>query len=136
MTAVYGPVSTEQELGALPVVTGFCRRLDIAAIIDRAAPVRSVARATHGQVIEALIANRLTAPTPMVHLQSWAQRFAVEHTLGRLPSEVLGPVERLVHPDDLPAADSDFLLTIVNSIEDPLRICQEISVTAFSAGLA
>jgi transposase len=82
MRAVYGAASTEQTLGALPVVAGFCHRLDIAAIIDRAAPVREVARASHGQIIEALIANRLTSPTPMVHVQAWAQRFAVQAVLG------------------------------------------------------
>ena len=70
--ARYGPASTEQVLGALPVVAGFCRRLDIAGIIDRAAPVREIAYATHGQVIEALIANRLTSPAPMVHVGAWA----------------------------------------------------------------
>jgi transposase len=88
MRAVYGAASSEQVLGALPVVAGFCRRLDIAAIIDRAAPVRDVARASHGQVIEALIANRLTSPAPMVHVQGWAQRFAVQAVLGVSP-EVL-----------------------------------------------
>jgi len=82
MRAVYGAASSEQTLGALPVVAGFCRRLDIAAIIDRAAPVRQVARASHGQIIEALIANRLTSPAPMVHVQGWAQRFAVQAVLG------------------------------------------------------
>ena len=80
--ARYGPASTEQVLGALPVVAGFCRRLDIAGIIDRAAPVREIAHATHGQVIEALIANRLTSPTPMIHVGAWARQFAVEHALG------------------------------------------------------
>ena len=82
MRAVYGAASTEQTLGALPVVAGFCHRLDIAGIIDRAAPVRDVARASHGQVIQALVANRLTSPTPMIHVQGWAQRFAVEAVLG------------------------------------------------------
>ena len=81
----YGPPSTEQALGALPVVAGFCRRLDIAAIIDRAAPVREIAHATHGQVIEALIANRLSSPTPMVHAAAWARQFAVEHVFGLNP---------------------------------------------------
>jgi hypothetical protein len=76
--AVYGAASTEQALGALPVVATFCRRLSIARIVDRAAPIREIALATHGQVIEALIANRLTSPTPLVHVQDWAQRFAVE----------------------------------------------------------
>jgi Domain of unknown function (DUF4277) len=73
MRAVYGPPSAGQALGGLPVAAGFCRRLDIAGIIDRAAPVREVARATHGQVIEALIASRLTSPSPMVHVGAWAR---------------------------------------------------------------
>jgi transposase len=81
----YGTASTEQALGALPVVVGFCRRLDIAGIIDRAAPIREIAYATHGQVIEALIANRLTSPAPMVHVGAWAREFAVGHVLGLDP---------------------------------------------------
>ncbi|UQX10339.1 DUF4277 domain-containing protein [Candidatus Mycobacterium methanotrophicum] len=68
----YGPASTEQVLGALPVAAGLCRRLDIAGIIDRAVPAREIAHATHGQVIEALIANRLTAPSPMIHVGALA----------------------------------------------------------------
>lgn len=85
MRARYGAASTEKALGALPVVAGFCRRLDIAAIIDRAVPVREIAYVTHGQVIEALIANRLTSPTPMVHVGSWAREFAVAEVLGLDP---------------------------------------------------
>lgn len=84
----YGAASTEQTLGALPVVAGFCRRLDIAGIVDRAAPVREIAHATHGQVIEALIANRLTSPAPMIHVGAWARQFAVGHALG-LDADVL-----------------------------------------------
>jgi hypothetical protein len=82
----YGAASTEKALGALPVVARFCRRLDVAGIIDRAAPVRSVAYASHGQVIEALIANRLTSPSPMVHIGAWARQFAVGHVLGLDPN--------------------------------------------------
>lgn len=75
--ASYGPPSADKTLGALPVIAAFCRRLDIAGIIDRACPIRELAIATHGQVIEALIANRLTSPTPLVHVQKWAAAFAV-----------------------------------------------------------
>ncbi len=88
MLARYGPASTEQALGGLPVVAAFCRRLDIAGIIDRAAPVREIARASHGQVIEALIANRLTSPSPMIHVGQWARQFAVGSVLG-LAADVL-----------------------------------------------
>jgi len=78
----------EKALGALPVVAEFCRRLDVAGIVDRACPVRDIAYATHGQVIEALVANRLTSPTPLVHVEDWARAWAVEEVLG-LPPEVL-----------------------------------------------
>jgi hypothetical protein len=65
-------------LGALPVVAEFCRRLDIAGIVDRAVPVRDVALLSHGEVIEVLIANRLSSPTPLVHVEDWAREWAVE----------------------------------------------------------
>jgi transposase len=84
----YGPPSVEKMLGALPVVAEFARRVDIAGIVDRAAPVRDIAYATHGQVIEALIANRLTSPTPLVHVEDWARDWAVEEIFG-LSAEVL-----------------------------------------------
>jgi hypothetical protein len=69
-------------LGALPVVAEYSRRLDLVGIIDRAAPVRDVAILTHGQVIEALIANRLSAPAPMWRVADWAREWAVEQALG------------------------------------------------------
>jgi transposase len=75
---VYGPASVEKMLGALPVVAGFCRRLDLAGIVDRACPVREVAILTHGQVIEALVANRLTSPQPLWRVADWARSWAVE----------------------------------------------------------
>jgi transposase len=84
----YGPPSVEKALGALPVVAELCRRLDIAGTIDRACPVRDIAYATHGQVVEALVANRLTSPTPLVHVEDWARAWAVEEVFGLAP-EVL-----------------------------------------------
>lgn len=69
----YGRASVEKTLGALPVVAEFCRRLDLVGIIDRACPVRDVAILTHGQVIEALVANRLTSPVRLVRVTDWAR---------------------------------------------------------------
>src|SRR4249919_40434 len=80
--AAYGPSSVDKALGALPVVAEYSRRLDLVGIIDRACPVRDVAILTHGQVIEALIANRLTSPAPMWQVADWAQEWAVEQALG------------------------------------------------------
>ncbi|CAN5117603.1 IS1634 family transposase [soil metagenome] len=72
----------EKALGALPVVAEFCCRLGIGDIIDRLCPVRDVAIATHGQVIEALVANRLTSPSPLLRVEDWARDWAVPEVLG------------------------------------------------------
>ena len=72
-------------LGSLPVIADFCRRLDIRGIVDRACPVRNVAIATHGQVIEALVANRLTSPQPLLHVEDWARESAVAEVFGIEP---------------------------------------------------
>jgi Domain of unknown function (DUF4277) len=83
--AVIGPPTTVKLLGALPVVAVFCSRLDIAGIIDRACPIRDLATLSHGQVIEVLIANRLTSPRPLVHVADWARTWAVSEVFGADP---------------------------------------------------
>ena len=52
----------EKRLGALPVVAEFGRRLRIAEIVDELCPVRPVAWITHGEVIEALVAEPADGP--------------------------------------------------------------------------
>jgi uncharacterized protein DUF4277 len=75
----------EKRLGALPVIAEFGRRLRIAEIVDELCPVRALAWITHGEVIEALVANRLTAPAPMVRVAEWAAAMAVEEAYGISP---------------------------------------------------
>lgn len=75
----------ERRPGALPASAEFLRRLDVAGIIDELCPVRDVAHLTHGQVIEVLIANRLSSPTSMtsmVGVENWARRWAVPEVFG------------------------------------------------------
>jgi hypothetical protein len=57
----------------------------VAGIVDRACPVREVARVTHGQVIEALVANRLSSPRPLLRVEDWARQWAVEEVFGIAP---------------------------------------------------
>lgn len=76
----------EKTLGALPVIADYCRRLDLAAIIDRACPIRELADLTHGQVIETLVANQLTSPAPLVRMSGWAGEHAVEEVFGIEPA--------------------------------------------------
>jgi hypothetical protein len=79
----------EKRLDSLPVIAEFSRRLNIAAVIDELCPIRELASATHGQVIEILIANRLTNPAAMVGISRWAQDWAVPEVYG-IPAAVLG----------------------------------------------
>jgi len=72
----------EKRLGSLPVIADFCRRIDIAGIIDGLCPIRDIALATHGQVIEILIANRLTSPAAMAAITDWARAWAVPEVYG------------------------------------------------------
>lgn len=73
----------EKRLGSLPVIADFSGRLDIAGIVDRACPMRDLfGSISHGQVIEALIANRLTSPKAMVAVADWAHAWAVDEVYG------------------------------------------------------
>ena len=78
-------MARNKALGSLPVIARFCERLDIAGIVDRACPIRDVAIVSHGQVIETLIANRLTSPRPLMHVEAWAREWAVEEVFGVAP---------------------------------------------------
>lgn len=82
----YGRPSVEKMLGALPVLADYCRRVDLAGIIDRACPGRDLGYLSHGQVIEALVANRLTSPTPLVRVADWARGYAVAEVFGIDPA--------------------------------------------------
>jgi transposase len=102
-----------KRLGSLPVIAGFCRRLDIAGTIDRACPIREVAPITHGEAIEALIANRLTNPSSMVRVSQWAREFALEETFG-IEADTLGD-DRLARALDAIAPELEHIVGSVGA---------------------
>lgn len=69
-------------VGALPLVVPVLERLDVAGIVDRACPMRGRAQLTHGEVIAALVANRLTAPRPLYDVAGWANAYGTNDWLG------------------------------------------------------
>lgn len=94
---VLGPrqVPRDKVLGTLPVIAEFGRRLDIRGIVDRARVVRDVAIDTHGQVNEALVANRLTSP------QSFVSYRVVPRPVGRAGDDGRDqPVDLRSTPDE------------------------------------
>ncbi|WP_239310593.1 DUF4277 domain-containing protein [Frankia sp. Cj3] len=78
----YGPPSSDKQLGVLPVVRDILDRLDLADTIDRLCPIRRDEDLTHGQVLAALVANRVTEPAALVRVEDWAGVWAVEEMLG------------------------------------------------------
>ncbi|WP_225854913.1 IS1634 family transposase, partial [Micromonospora sp. ALFpr18c] len=78
----------EKALGSLPLVAAFGSRLRIRDVIDGLCPVDDRSELTHGQVIEALVANRLTSPEPLVRVQGWAGAYAVEEVFGIRPEQL------------------------------------------------
>lgn len=74
--------------GALPVVAKLADRLGLVEAVDRFCPIRSVAEYTHGQVVLALVANRLTHPRPLSSFEDWGEDFAVLETLGIAPCKL------------------------------------------------
>jgi transposase len=75
-----------KQLGALPVIREYLERLQLKARVDAVAPVREVAQLTNGDVVVALVANRLSAPRPLYDIVAWAEDWAVEETFGMAPS--------------------------------------------------
>lgn len=75
-----------KQLGALPAVGAYLERLRVKERVDAVAPVREVAHLTNGEVVVALVANRLTAPRPLYDIVAWAQDWAVEETFGIAPA--------------------------------------------------
>jgi transposase len=97
----------------LPVIADFSRRLDIAGIIDGLCPIRDIALATHGQVIEILIANRLTNPAAMAGVSSWARAWAVPEVYG-IAASALGD-DRLARALDAVADNADAIVGSVGA---------------------
>ncbi|MEU2775334.1 hypothetical protein ABZ646_20920 [Streptomyces sp. NPDC007162] len=46
--------------------------MDVVGIVDGLRPPDVRADLTHGQVIEVVVANRLTAPVPLFRVEDWA----------------------------------------------------------------
>jgi transposase len=73
---------TRREVGPLLLVGHYLDRLGLAGIVDRQLPQRGRAQLTHGEVVAALVANRLAAPAPLYDIAGWASSAAMAEVLG------------------------------------------------------
>lgn len=95
------PVGTRREVGALLLVTHYLARLGLTELVDAAAPMRGKSLLTHGEVISALVANRLSCPAPLYDVAGWASGAAVAELLdvpaGLLNDDRLGRALEVFH---------------------------------------
>jgi transposase len=75
-------VGIRREVGPLLLVKHVLDSLDLVRIIDRQIPQRGRAELTTGEVIAALIANRLCAPAPLYDIAAWGAGSALQELLG------------------------------------------------------
>jgi Domain of unknown function (DUF4277)/Transposase DDE domain len=83
------PWGTRREVGSLLLVRHYLQRLGLVKVVDEAIPQRGRAQLTHGEVVAALVANRLSAPAPLYDVAGWASSAAV-HELLDTPAGLLG----------------------------------------------
>lgn len=76
------PLGTRREVGPLLLVAHYLDRLGLAEIVDTAVPMRGRASATHGEIVTALVANRLCGPAPLYDVAGWASSTAVAELTG------------------------------------------------------
>lgn len=76
------PQGTRRRCGALALVAHYIERLGLAEAVERACPVHGRAQLTHGEVIGALVANRLCCPRPLYDVRGWADEQGAHPLLG------------------------------------------------------
>lgn len=85
-----GPVRLQlagtQPVGPLVFLLPLLRRFRLRPLVDQLCPSQS--QVSHGQVVEALIANRLTDPEPLYRVVEWARTYDSQHWLGVAPEQL------------------------------------------------
>lgn len=81
-------VGIRREVGPLLLVRHYLDRLGLVGIVDRHLPQRGRAALTTGEVVAALIANRLCAPSPLYDVAGWASSAAMAEVFG-IPAMLL-----------------------------------------------
>jgi transposase len=96
------PVGTHRDVGPLLIVAHYLGRLGLVSLVDELAPMRGRSLLTNGEVIAALVANRLCGPAPLYDVASWASSAAVAELFavpaGLLNDDRLGRALEAVAP--------------------------------------
>lgn len=81
-------VEAAKQIGALPAIKRLADRLRLSAVVDRVIPRAPQASFDFGEVLVAVVMNKLSSPSPLYQMTSWAANSGVEPLLG-VPPEAL-----------------------------------------------
>ena len=130
------PVGTHREVGPLLLVAHYLRRLGLVSLVDEIAPVRGRSWLTHGEVIAALVANRLCGPAPLYDIASWASAAAVAELFdvpaGLLNDDRLGRALDAIVPHAEDLRGRLLLRTIERFKVDASRLHLDLTAVRFS----
>jgi len=75
-------------IGSVALAKPIVSRMGFAKIIDSLVVCDPQQKVSHGQVVEVLIANRLTSPSPLYKVEEWAEDIGSEKLYGIAPDEL------------------------------------------------
>ncbi|MGI8868268.1 MAG: IS1634 family transposase, partial [Mycobacteriales bacterium] len=132
------PVGTRREVGPLLLVAHYLKRLRLVELVDEVVPMRGRSLLTHGEVVAALVANRLAAPAPLYDIAGWASSAAVGELLD-VPAGLLND-DRLGRALDAVAARAEdlrgrLLLAALHRCDvDAARLHLDLTAVRFAGG--
>ena len=130
------PAGTHRDVGPLLVVVHYLARLGLVDLVDEVAPMRGRSLLTHGEVVAALVANRLCGPAPLYDVSSWASSAAVAELLevpaGLLNDDRLGRALDAIAPHVQDLRAKLLLRTIKRCPLDATRLHLDLTAVRFA----
>jgi Domain of unknown function (DUF4277)/Transposase DDE domain len=134
------PAGTRRYVGPLLLVHHYLRRLELIGLVDQAAPMRGRAMLTHGEVIAALVANRLCGPAPLYDVAGWASSAAMAELFGvpagLLNDDRLGRALEALAPVAEPVRGELALAAASRCGADLSRLHLDMTAVRFTGGYA
>jgi len=75
-------------IGSVALAKPVVRKMGFAEMIDRLVPCDPQQKVSHGRVVEIMVANRLTSPTPLYEVEQWAEDIDSKKLYGIAPEEL------------------------------------------------
>jgi uncharacterized protein DUF4277 len=132
------PLGTRREVGPLLLVDHYLRRLGLVGLVDQVVPMRGRSLLTHGEVVAALVANRLACPAPLYDIAGWASSAAMAELFavpaGLLNDDRLGRCLDAIAPHTEDLRGRLLLRVLERCNVDASRLHLDLTAVRFAGG--